>query len=195
MSSVWMSSRVCFNPRQQVCSWEKSRHFHYRGIQAKILLSPWISGWDLWSVAQNTREFLHRVYPPACSRPKPINPSAETEFCCPSNVCWKGKRWISTNIYDNRWLREAKRHKRASSPRTSSRPVPRIHHRRRLKVSYRLLLKGKRSATVFFLCLCVYVHVLSVSRIPHEPLNGILMKLSKWNYWINIYKSLSFEVN
>lgn len=56
-----------------------------------------------------------------------------TQYYCPSRTVGK-EMMASTNINANQWLCEAKRHKRSSSPRTSSSTAPRICNYRRLKM-------------------------------------------------------------
>lgn len=67
------------------------------------------------------------------SRPKPIHLSPKnTQYYCPSRPAAE-EMMASTNINDNQRLCQAKRHKRSSSPCTSSNTYPRIRNYRCLK--------------------------------------------------------------
>lgn len=115
---------------------KESRRFHYVGIWAKILLSPWISDWDLPPVVQNTHELLHHRLPCVFILPlqTQTHPSLtkNTQYYCPSRSAGK-EMMASTNTNDNQWLCEAKRHKRSSSPCTRSSTDSRICNFRCLK--------------------------------------------------------------
>lgn len=122
--------RGCFATSGSKCvPGKKSRCFHYIEIQAKILLSPGfqIEISRLW--CRTPKSYCTDACLTCLSSLSSPNPhpslSKNTQYYGPSRSAGE-EMMASTNINDNQWLCEAKRHKHSSSPSTSSSTVPRI---------------------------------------------------------------------
>lgn len=130
-SFKWYASRAFFKTSGSKCApgKERSLRFHYVGIWAKILLSLWISAWDLPPVVQNTQVLPRRRPPhlfilPLQTQTHPSH-TKNTQYYCPSRPAGE-EMMASTNINDNQRLHEAKRHNRSSWSTSSSSTAPRM---------------------------------------------------------------------